>query len=210
MYLPRHFEAPDLQQIHQLIEDHPLGALVTLGPDGLDANHIPFLLDRNDGPHDRLIAHVARANSVWRNACDGAEVLVIFRGEDAYISPNWYPSKQEMHRQVPTWNYRVAHVHGKLTVRDDERFVRGVVARLMRKHEAAVNGERAWKMGDAPADYIDGLLAHIIGLEIAITRIEAKWKLGQNRDGRDRASAAQALEDRGERAIASAMREKKD
>lgn len=209
MYLPRHFEAPDLQQIHQLIEAHALGALVTLGPNGLDANHVPFLFDRDDKPHGRLIAHVARANPVWQEA-SGAEVLVIFRGEEAYISPNWYPSKQETHRQVPTWNYRVVHVHGKLTVRDDERFVRSVVARLTRKHEAVTHADRAWKMGDAPADYIDGLLRHIVGLEIAITRIEAKWKLSQNRDAHDRTNAAQALADRGEHALAAAMRAKKD
>src|SRR5215472_88704 len=131
MYLPNHFEETKDDELFRTIAAYPLGALVMNGPNGLDANHVPFLIDAA-GPRKKLLAHVARANPLWKEAQDGDEALVIFRADDAYISPNWYPSKHESHRQVPTWNYRVVHVHGRLYVRDSERFVRGVVARLTR------------------------------------------------------------------------------
>ncbi|NBW45007.1 MAG: FMN-binding negative transcriptional regulator, partial [Betaproteobacteria bacterium] len=153
MYIPEHFLIKNLEVIHQIIQTNPLGALVTMTPEGLDANHIPFELDAGRGV---LTAHVARANPVWQQCKDGAEVLVIFRGNESYISPNWYPSKHEMHRQVPTWNYEVVHVHGQLTVQDQEKFVRGVVGRLTRKHEATE--PKPWKMGDSAPEYIDGML----------------------------------------------------
>ncbi|MOA10432.1 Protease synthase and sporulation protein PAI 2 [compost metagenome] len=127
-------------------------------------------------------------------------MLVIFRGAEGYISPNWYPSKHEAHRQVPTWNYEVVHAHGRLTVRDDEKFVRGVVGRLTRRHEA---GEpRPWKMGDAAPGYIDAMLQAIVGLEITITRLEGKAKLSQNKELRDRQGAVDALRERAQGSLA--------
>ena len=206
MYLPGHFEETRLDELHRLVDEHPFGALVVRGPNGLDANHLPFLLEPSAGAHGRLLAHVARANPLWREARDGDEALVIFRAEDAYVSPNWYPSKHEAHRQVPTWNYRVVHVHGRLAIRDDERFVRGVVARLTRVHEARTGSATPWRMGDAPADYLDRMLGAIVGIEVEITAIVGKWKLGQNKDERDRLGAAEALSERGLEAIAAAMR----
>src|ERR1044071_3176060 len=142
MYLPRHFEETRAQELHRVISEYPLGALVVNGPDGLDANHLPFELDANAGERGHLLAHVARANPVWKTLKDGDRVLVIFRAVDAYISPNWYPSKHETHRQVPTWNYQAVHVHGNVRIRDDERFLRGLVARLTRVHEARAASER--------------------------------------------------------------------
>ena len=136
MYLPSHFEESRPECLHELIFAHPFGTLITHGVDGLDANHLPFELDARVGGHGLLRAHVARNNPVWQAVASGAEVLVVFRSDDAYISPNWYPSKHETHKQVPTWNYRVVHAHGRITVHDDEKYVRGVVARLTRKHEA--------------------------------------------------------------------------
>ena len=206
MYLPGHFEETRLDELHRFVDEHPFGALVVHGPNGLDANHLPFLLEPAAGAYGRLLAHVARANPLWREAKDGDEALVIFRAEDAYVSPNWYPSKHEAHRQVPTWNYRVVHVHGRLAIRDDERFVRGVVARLTRVHEARTGSATPWRMGDAPADYLDRMLAAIVGIEVEITAIVGKWKLGQNKDERDRLGAAEALSERGLEAIAAAMR----
>jgi transcriptional regulator len=205
MYVPEHFAEVRPDAIAALIADHPLGALVVRGPDGLDANHIPFELMPEQGARGTLIAHVARANPVWREVHDGDEALVIFRAEHAYVSPNWYPSKHELHRQVPTWNYRVVHVHGKVTIRDDERFVRGVVARLTRRHEAATGDARPWKMTDSDPAYIDDMLTRIVGIEVAIERIVGKWKLSQNKDARDRAGAAEALEERNP-AMAALMR----
>ena len=200
MYIPEHFAMKDEDAIVKIIQSYPLGVLVTQTESGLDANHIPFELDRE---RSVLAAHVARANPVWEQCQQGAEVLVIFRGSESYISPNWYPTKHETHRLVPTWNYEVVHVHGRFTVQDHDKFVRGVVARLTRVHEA---GEpRAWKMGDSAPAFIDGMLKAIVGIEVAITRIEAKAKLSQNRELRDRQSAAEMLHKRGQADMANAM-----
>ena len=155
----------------------------------------------------RLIAHVARANPVWQQIRDDSPVLVIFRAEQAYISPSWYPSKHETHEQVPTWNYRVVHAHGRISVRDDEKFVRGVVGRLTRRHEASNNAEAPWKMSDAPPDYLQRMLGAIVGLEITVDRLEAKFKLSQNKQQRDRLGAVQALEQRGQLDLARSMRQ---
>lgn len=206
MYLPAHFEETRPEELRRLIAAYPLGALVTMGPAGLDANHVPFEFHPEEGERGRLLAHVARSNPVWKELHDGAEVLVIFRAADAYISPNWYPSKHELHRQVPTWNYQAVHVHGKAHVRDDERFVRGVVARLTRNNEGNTGSARPWKMTDSSPDYIDQMLAAIVGIEIDITKIVGKWKLSQNKEERDRIGAAAELERRGAQGLAEAMR----
>jgi transcriptional regulator len=205
MYLPAHFDETRPDELRRVIEEFALGALVVNGPDGLDANHVPFIFEPDAGERGRLLAHVARANPLWREAKDRDEVLVIFRGTDAYVSPNWYPSKAETPRHVPTWNYQAVHVHGRLYIRDDEKFVRGVVARLTRTHEARTGAEQPWKMTDAPADYIDTMLAAIVGLEIEITRIVGKAKLSQNREERDRLGAAEALRSRGDGLTSAAM-----
>jgi len=201
MYIPDHFAITSAEALHKIIQSHPLGVLVTLTPDGLDANHIPFELDP---VHGLLTAHVARANPVWQQCGEGMDVLVIFRGDESYISPNWYPSKHEFHRQVPTWNYEVVHVHGRLTVQDEQKFVRGVVGRLTKTHEASE--PKPWKMGDSSPEYIDGMLKAIVGIEIAISRLEGKAKLSQNRETRDRLNAADMLAKQGETTLAEAMR----
>jgi transcriptional regulator len=205
MYLPPHFEETRIDELHRYITDHPLGALIVNGPQGLDANHLPFELDAGAGTHGRLLAHVARANPLWQEAKDGEEVLVIFSATNAYISPNWYPSKHEEHRLVPTWNYQAVHAHGRITIRDDEKFVRGVVARLTRAHEARTGSAKPWKISDAPKEHIDQLLTSIVGIEIDITRLTGKWKLSQNREDRDRINAAEELRKRGDADIADAM-----
>ncbi len=204
MYLPAHFAEQEPAELQRLIQSHPLGTLVTQGPDGPDADHIPFELDPHAGPHGLLTAHVARANTLWQRCPTGTPVLVVFHGPQAYISPSWYPSKHEAHRQVPTWNYEVVHAHGHIAIRDDERFVRGLVARLTRKHEAAE--PRPWRMGDSAPDFIDGLLRNIVGIEIALTRLVGKSKLSQNKALRDRQGAAAALDARGSAGLAQAMR----
>ncbi|MPW15359.1 FMN-binding negative transcriptional regulator [Paraburkholderia sp. CNPSo 3157] len=206
MYIPAHFEENRPDVLHRLIADYPLGSLVTVGPNGLDANHVPFEFDPGKSPHGTLRAHVARANPVWQEVAERPDALVIFQGPSAYISPTWYPSKHETHRQVPTYNYMVVHAHGPIVVRDDEAFVRGLVARLTRKMEA---GEPVpWKMGDAPADYISQMLGAVVGIEIEITKLTGKWKLSQNKASADRRGAAAALNERNgdeRRAVADAM-----
>jgi transcriptional regulator len=203
MYTPAHFAVTDPAALHRIIREHPLGMLVTPSPDGLDANHIPFEFDPTVGAQGLLSAHVARANPVWQQCAGGADVLIVFRGNEHYISPNWYPSKHETHRQVPTWNYEVVHAHGRLTVRDDDKFVRGVVARLTRAHEASE--PKPWKMGDSAPDYIDGMVRAIVGIEVLVTRLEGKSKLSQNRERRDVRGAADSLRARGVLPLAESM-----
>ncbi len=205
MYLPKHFDESREEELLRTLAAFPLGTLVVNGPNGLDANHVPFLVDEASTSPRKLHAHVARANPLWQEAREGDEVLVIFRAGDAYVSPNWYPSKHETHRQVPTWNYRVVHVHGRIRIRDDERFVRGVVARLTRAHEAGTGSPRPWKMTDSAPAYIDQMLAAIVGIEVEVTRMVGKWKLSQNKEERDRLGAGEELRRRGEQVISGAM-----
>lgn len=205
MYIPAHFAETRPEELSRIIRENPLGILVTQGSNGLDADHIPFEFDAGEGTSGVLTAHVARANPLWQRCPTGSQVMVVFRGAHAYISPSWYPSKHEAHRQVPTWNYEVVHAHGTITIHDDERFARRIVARLTRRHEA---GEpQPWKMGDSPPEYIDEQLRHIVGIEIAVTSLVGKAKLGQNKQARDRLGAANALEARGRLDIAQAMRD---
>jgi len=205
MYLPKHFEQTRRDELHRVITEYPLGVLVLRGPHGLDANHLPFELDRDVGEHGRLIAHVARANPLWREARDGDEALVIFRAANAYISPNWYPSKHESHRQVPTWNYQAVHAHGMIRIRDDEGFAREVVTRLTAVNEARTGATRPWQLSDSAPEFIDKMIAAIVGLEIDITKLIGKWKLSQNREERDRLNAAEELGRRGDHITSRAM-----
>jgi len=204
MYNPAHFAVTEPAVLHRIMREHPLGMLVTPGAQGFDADHIPFEFEATTGPLGVLKAHVARANPLWQRCPSGTRVMVVFRGAEAFVSPNWYPSKHETHRQVPTWNYEVVHAHGTLTVHDDERFVRGLVARLTRQHEAAE--PKPWKMSDSAAEYIDDMLSRIVGIEIAIEALEGKSKLSQNKEPRDRLSAADTLASRGHEELAWAMR----
>lgn len=205
MYVPAHFAEADTEAIHRLVDTHPLGTLVTHGSAGLDACHLPFHLDPAQGEHGHLLAHVARNNPVWQQQRDGDAVLVVFHGPQAYVSPNWYPSKHELHRQVPTWNYQAVHAYGRLLIRDDERFVRGVVARLTRTHENRSEQPRPWTMGDSEPDYINRLLTLIVGIEVVVERWVGVNKLSQNKDARDHAGVVDGLRGRGQHAVADAM-----
>jgi len=189
MYTPKQFEETRVDVLHNLIRAHPLGALVTVTANGLDANHIPFEIDPEPAPFGTLRGHVARANPVWRDP--GAEALAIFQGVNTYISPSWYSTKQETGKVVPTWNYAVVHAHGTLRVIDDKNWVRAFVERLTNRHES--DRPNRWHATDAPADYIDGLLETIVGLEMPIARLVGKWKVSQNRPERDRQAAAEQL-----------------
>jgi transcriptional regulator len=204
MYIPPHFSVPDAGELARVVRTHPLGMLVRHTAAGLDADHIPFEFDPSQGARGKLSAHVARANPVWKELPAGSPVMVVFRGAEAFVSPSWYPSKHETHRQVPTWNYEVVHVHGSIHFYDDERFVRGMLARLTRRHEASE--AKPWKMSDSSPEFIDQLLANIVGLEVEVTSIVGKAKLSQNRDERDRLEAAEILALRGHQELADRMR----
>ena len=206
MYMPPHFTETDSAEIAALIDAFPLAALIAQTAEGLVANHLPLLR----APDGDLIGHVALANDLHRMIAPDQEVLVIFRGEEAYVTPNAYPSKAEDHRAVPTWNYRVVHVHGTIAFRHDEHAKRAAVALLTRDHERRVNGSAAWKLRDAPADYMEGMLAGIVAFRITPRRIIAKSKLSQNRTEVDRVSVAENMEARGKPAMADAIRRRLD
>lgn len=201
MYLPEHFMDVDPEAVASLIADAPLAALVAQTSEGLIANHIP-LIAAKDGA---LVGHVALANDMHRLLDDGQEVMAIFRGVDGYITPNSYPSKADHHRAVPTWNYQVAHVYGAIHFQHDERSKRTVLGLLTHEHERRVNGDKAWRMSDAPTDYIANRLPEIVALRIDVIRTIAKSKLSQNRDARDFDGAVAALRERGETGLADAM-----
>ncbi|WP_417669799.1 FMN-binding negative transcriptional regulator [Roseibium sp.] len=202
MYMPDMFVEVEPSEISGLIEAHPLAAIVTNGTDGLAANHIPVLRHGED----RLVGHIALANDMHRTAADGAEVLLIFRGEDAYISPNWYLSKKTNPNHVPTWNYQVAHVYGRISFQHDEKSKRAVVGRLTKRFEAETNGDAGWKMSDAPRDYMETMLSNIVAFEVEITKVLGKSKLSQNRLAEDFANVTGELEARGINELAGRMK----
>lgn len=203
MYQPEHFAETRPEELQRIIREHPLGMLLSHSAGGLDANHLPFELDAGRGACGMLQGHIARANPLWQEIPDGATVLVVFRGAQGYVSPNWYPSKHETHRSVPTWNYEVVHAQGRIRFIDDAKFVGGVVARLTQTHEAAE--PRPWRMVDAPRDYIEKMLAMVVGLEIEVTALTGKRKLSQNRDARDFDGVVRALRERRRDDLAAAM-----
>lgn len=209
MYTPAHFQA-STADAYDLLRANPLGALVHLHAGTMYADHLPWELEAPEHGHPRLIGHIARANPLATQLQDGAQVLVIFQAEDGYISPNWYPSKHTTHEQVPTWNYRVVHVHGTVRLHDDKKWVLGAIGKLTRTHEARTqnalpHAAGAWKIKDAQADYLERQLRSIVGMEVAITRIEAKFKLSQNRSSTDRDSAAEQVTAAGNAALGAAM-----
>lgn len=188
MYAPSHFEETRLDVLHALIAAHPLGTLVTHGGAGLNADHIPFEIaaPSADAPFGTLRAHVARANPLWRQA--GAEVLAVFQGPSAYVSPSLYAEKPVSGKVVPTYNYAVAHAHGVLRAIEDPDSILALLGRLTARHEAA--RAAPWSVADAPAQYIDTLLRAIVGIEIPIGRLQGKWKLSQNRPPVDQSAVA--------------------
>ena len=201
MYTPEHFREIDPAEIARVIAEAPLACIVANTADGLVANHVP-VLTAADGA---LIGHVALANDMHRMVGDGQEVLAVFRGADGYVSPNFYPSKAEHHRHVPTWNYQAVHVTGAITFQHEERAKRAVVGLLTREHERWLNAERAWRMADAPADYMTAMLAGIVAFRIEIRRMLAKSKLSQNREPRDLRGVVDGLEQCGNFALARSM-----
>jgi transcriptional regulator len=206
MYVPEHFAESDTVAMHRLIQAFPLGTLVTLGADGLAANHIPFVLDAHAGEHGRLLGHVARNNGVWRDHDPDRDALVVFQSVEAYITPNWYATKRETHEVVPTWNYAVVHAYGRLIVHDDTKWVRGQAGMLTKQQEAAQL--TPWKMADAPPAYTAANLEQIVGIEIPIARLVGKVKASQNRRAADREGAIDGLRetgDSGDAAMANLM-----
>lgn len=193
MYQPAHFQVLDEAPLMALMQSWPLASVVRHSADGtLDADHIPLQFN---AATRSLRGHVARANPLWRQARDagagGMPVLAMFRAEQGYISPNGYPSKAQTHKVVPTWNYAVVHVHGRLKIHDDAAWLHALVQGLTDQHEQ--HESRPWSVSDAPADYMDTMLRAIVGVEISVEKLEGKFKLSQNRSASDLQGVVQHL-----------------
>ena len=200
MYLPKHFAEPRIEAMHELMRAYPLATLVTLTANGLDANHIPLQLVANGSPFGTLQGHVARANPLWQDFNKDGEILAIFRGPDAYISPSWYATKKETGKAVPTWNYAVVHAHGTLRVIDDATWLRTQIEALTTRNEASL--PHPWAVTDAPDDYIEKMISAVVGIEIQITRLSGKWKVSQNQPGENQTGIVEALRSSGNNAMA--------
>lgn len=203
MYIPMPFREHRQAALFSLIEQYPLGMLITVVDGRPEVTHLPFIRLVDEQGESQLCAHVAKGNAVWKTIQDGDEVVVIFQGENAYISPQWYPGKQETHRQVPTWDYQVVHVRGHIQVTKDQSSIRQIVALLTAQQEAGQ--PEPWSLDDAPPDYIATMLKGIIGLTIQITDITGAMKLSQNKDGADRESVAMHLQQNGQGKLGQAI-----
>ena len=182
----------------------PLATLVATTPHGLDANHIPLVLDESRGELGTLRGHVARTNPAWREITAGSEVLAIFQGDDRYISPSWYPTKREHGKVVPTWNYAVVHAHGRIEWHHETAWLRELVETLTDLHER--DSAQPWRVADAPPAFVEGMLQRIVGFEIPIAALDGKWKVSQNRTAVERAAVVAELRARGD-AVSLAMAE---
>ena len=186
LYVPR-FNAMAADDVRPFVAAVGTAQLVTVGADGApDATFLPVLWEG-----DRLVGHVARANAHWRRMLEDSPALAVVTGPDAYVSPGWYASKAEHGRVVPTWNYSVVHLRGRLRIHDDPDWVRALVTRLTDRHEQP--RDEPWQVTDAPEDYVVKNLRPIVGVELVVELVEAKAKLSQNRSDEDRAGVAQGL-----------------
>jgi len=202
VYIPTHFK-PDDAEVRELLQRHGAADLVTHTAKGLLASMLPFVYDPAGGHLGTLRGHFARNNEQWRLPAEG-EAMAIVRGPDAYISPSWYAAKRQHGRVVPTWNYITAHVYGRLAIHDDPAWVAGNVRELTEKYEAGRHP--AWSVDDAPASYVEGQLRAIVGVELVIGRIEAKFKLSQNRPAEDVEGVVFGLTVDGDGAMAEAVK----
>jgi len=192
VYLPSHFTETRPEVLYALIQAQPLAVLVTAGAAGLDANHLPLCLALDVAGEATLLGHVARANPLWRFAGAELEALAIFQGPQAYVSPSWYPSKREHGKVVPTWNYVTVHAHGRLHIHDDAAWVRRLLDRLTAQMESP--RAQPWAVSDAPHDYIEKMVAQVVGLELRVERLVGKWKVSQNQPAANRAGVIAGLE----------------
>ena len=203
MYIPDHFKEERATVLHELMRAHPLAAIVTCGRRGLMADHVPLLLDPKPAAYGKLRGHVSKANEQWRELGQGGEVLAIFSGAEGYISPSWYPTKQETGRVVPTWNYVAVHAYGAVRLFEETGELRAFLEALTEEHEHEFSPP--WEINDAPPAYVEGQLHAIVGFEITITRLEGKWKMSQNRSTADRAGVVAGLSERGEDSLAQTL-----
>ena len=206
MYRPDHFRVDDLAEMHALMRARAFATLISAGAPGLCATHLPTVL-KSEGEFGAIECHLARANPHWKDLAEGGEALMIFQGPEAYITPNWYATKAETGKAVPTWNYIAVHAYGRPQVMQDKEWLRRHVGELTTQQEA--HEPHPWKITDSPESYIDVMLRGIVGFRFDIDRIEGKWKMNQNRELRDRVGTADGLEQRAvgeDTAVAAVMR----
>lgn len=204
MYQPPHFQEDRPEILQGLMRSHPFASLIAIGKEGLLANHFPLFLQVDDAGYGALQGHMAKANPLWSDYDPGSDVVAIFQGPQAYVTPSWYPSKTEHGKVVPTWNYAVVHAHGRLTVKDDADWLRAHLDALTATQEAG--REAPWASTDAPAEFIEKQLKGIVGFEIAISRLEGKWKMSQNRAETDRLGVVSGLRAEGTEQAAEVAR----
>ena len=183
MYVPAHFKEDRVAVMHDAIRKYGFGTLVTSGDDGLEASHLPLLLETEPAPLGTVLGHVARANPQWQRVKPGIEALAIFLGPNTYITPSWYATKQQNGKVVPTWNYLAIHAYGTLSFFDDPADLRAHVSKMTDTHEAPRTAR--WALSDAPESFVQGMLRAIVGFRLRITRLEGKWKMSQNRPAQD-------------------------
>ncbi|EIC30323.1 FMN-binding negative transcriptional regulator [Methylomicrobium album] len=191
MYIPKQFEESRVEVMHELIHAYPLATLITHSSDGLNANHIPLYLSESPAPSGTLQGHIARANPLLGEIAEGIEALAIFHGPDSYITPSWYTTKKETGKVVPTWNYAVVHAYGVLRIVDNASWLRAQLNALTDHNEASF--PERWAVSDAPPDYIEKIMAAIVGVEMVITKLLGKWKVSQNQPTQNQASVISGL-----------------
>jgi transcriptional regulator len=191
MYVPVHFKEDRVPVLHDAIRTYGFGTLVTSSEQELDASHLPMLLDPEPAPLGTLLGHVARANPQWQRAKPGFQALAIFLGPNTYITPSWYPTKQQTGKVVPTWNYLAIHAYGTISFYDDAAALRDHVGNMTDTHEAS--RAAPWAVSDAPADFVKNMLGAIVGFRLLITKLEGKWKMSQNRPDQDVSGVLEGL-----------------
>lgn len=204
MYCPAHFAESQPEMLHALMREHPLATLVTMGESGLNADQVPLILDTASDGNSVLRGHVARANPMWKTLHTDIAALAIFHGPEAYITPSWYPTKREHGKAVPTWNYAVVHARGPLRIIHDADWLRTQVESLTQVQESAFADP--WAVSDAPADYIEKMLAAIVGIELSVTALEGKWKASQNQPEDNRDGVIAGLRECGQKDAAALIR----
>jgi transcriptional regulator len=203
VYVPSHFNEARIDVLHGLMRATGLATLVSMTADGLIASHAPMLIDPDPAPYGTLIGHLAKANPHARLADPGVQTLVIFQGADGYITPSYYAAKREHGKVVPTWNYTAVHAYGTLEAFDDPELLLQVVTRLTNRHETL--RAQPWAVSDAPADFVQGMLNSIVGIQIPIARLEGKVKMSQNRPAADQTGVVEGLRRDGQDALAGAV-----
>jgi transcriptional regulator len=195
MHIPSKFKQNEESTLLEIIREYPFATLITNSESGIEATHLPVILAKTDGKNI-IQAHIARANKIWKSVKEDSEILLVFNGPNCYISPNYYPTKAEAGKAVPTWNYVVVHVKGHISFIHDEKWIYNMIDSLTNEHESMQ--EMPWSISDAPDTYINKMLPAIVGIEISVSSMEGQWKLSQNQPEVNKFGVIKGLLENGE------------